>query len=356
MKVNTHENEAITAALAPVERAVLALNSTQIQRDLMELATKHATITEIKDTTGRDQCHRAAMEVKKARAAIAQAAKDARDDATQFSKAVIAEEKRLIALIEPEENRLLGLRNGWDAEQERIKAEAEAKERARVEAIQDRINAIAAFENTARQCRTAAATQRIMESLSKTDMTGMDEFDDQAQHTFTTAQGAIQQMIDTRTAEEAERDRIKAEQEAEAARLAAERVEIERLRVQAEEAAKARREAEAAKARIEAQKLAEERAALDAARAEFEQRQRAHDEAKQVEAAEAVNPASEPGPQGPSHILIDNDGEVPLIGEHEPFTPTAHGLICGIASEFHVTFLQAQAWLVLRADEIKTAE
>ncbi|MFX8160626.1 hypothetical protein ABTL01_19900, partial [Acinetobacter baumannii] len=70
------------------------------------------------------------MTLANARIAISKAGKEARDDATKFSKAVIEEEKRLIAIIEPEEDRLRGLRDAWDAEREREKlANAEAEKR-----------------------------------------------------------------------------------------------------------------------------------------------------------------------------------------------------------------------------------
>ena len=70
---------------------------------------------------GRDQCHAAAMAALKARTAVVNAAKSARADATAFSRAVIAEEARLVALIEPEEIRLKCATRSDDAEQERIK-------------------------------------------------------------------------------------------------------------------------------------------------------------------------------------------------------------------------------------------
>lgn len=78
------------------------------------------------------ECHSAAMAATKARTAIVQAGKAARDDATRFSKAVIAEEARLIAIIQPEESRLKVLRDEWDAKEAREKAaKAEAGTAAR---------------------------------------------------------------------------------------------------------------------------------------------------------------------------------------------------------------------------------
>ena len=80
MEVTQAEQTAISAAMPPAERAALALNSTQTERDLLALATKHASIQVIKDKAGRDQAHGAAMEVKRARTTIERTGKEARDD------------------------------------------------------------------------------------------------------------------------------------------------------------------------------------------------------------------------------------------------------------------------------------
>ena len=106
--------------------------------------------------------------------------KEARDDATKVSKAIIAEQNRLVAIIEPEEQRLQALRDAWDTEQEKIKEAAAAAERYRVEQIIGRIEAIKGFVRMAMDCRTSAAVQRLQEGLAKVDLTGMDEFEAQA--------------------------------------------------------------------------------------------------------------------------------------------------------------------------------
>ena len=66
------------------------------------------------------------MAALKARTAVTNAAKEARADATAFSRAVIARGGPAGRLIEPEEIRLKSLRDAYDAEQERIKREAGA--------------------------------------------------------------------------------------------------------------------------------------------------------------------------------------------------------------------------------------
>lgn len=387
MEVTQAEQTAVSAAMPPAERAALALNSSQTERDLRELAAKHASIQAIKDDAGREQAHRAAMEVKRARTAIEKTAKEARDDATKFSKAVIAEQNRLVAIIEPEEQRLLTLRDGWDVEQEKAREAAAAAERFRVEQIMGRIDAIKGFERMARDCRTSGAVRRLQEAMSKIDMTGMQEFEAQALQAYGEVEVAVKQILVQRQADEAERARIKAEHEAEAARLAAERAELERQRVEA-----------AAKANAEADRLAKERAALEAARIEFEQRQKAHEAreraeqearerseqqaqeeaARAAEAAAATAALSVQVALESKPVLIDEDGDVPLIADLsatpefiepaalasaakaamaaeklEVAVPSAAQLIYAVAETFGVSVRDAQDWLIQRAVEIE---
>ena len=119
-----------STALTVTARAALALGSDRARTDLAALIAKSAAINEIKNAIGRDQCHSAAMALVRTRTNIAKTGKAARDDATKFSKAVIAEENSLLAITAPEEARLLALRDTWDDAQAKEKAEAERKERA----------------------------------------------------------------------------------------------------------------------------------------------------------------------------------------------------------------------------------
>lgn len=131
-----------TMELTVPARAQLALNSNKTRADLTELVKKSVNIHEIKNTAGRTECHAAAMVLVKARTAIANTGKAARDDATKFSKAVIAEENALIAITEAEEKRLITLRDEWDAKIAVIKAAEEQAEREQAAKIQARIDAL----------------------------------------------------------------------------------------------------------------------------------------------------------------------------------------------------------------------
>ena len=235
------------APLTLQTRAALALNSTHTERDLRALAVKNVTITQVIDKVSRQQCHSAAMELKTARTTIARVSKDARDDAVAFQKAIIAEEKRLIAIVEPEELRLIGIRDDYDAVQERIKRDEEARERTRITAIHERISEIRSFSTLAAQCRTAARVAELLVKLQAFDMEGFEEFSEEAATVHAATVSGVTFVHDEKVAEEVERARVKAQQEADAAAL---------------------KEAQEEHAAIAAQ-LAADRAALERERAEL---------------------------------------------------------------------------------------
>lgn len=233
--------------LAPTARALVALKSTKTEQDLLAMAAKHTGLVEIKDKAGREQVHGAAMELMRARTTVKRLADEVRDDAKKFNAAVIAEEKRLTAIVEPEELRLKALRDAYDTEQERIKREAEEKERARVLALGARIQEIRSFARLAQDCRSSDAVRRLIDRLGGLDMTGFDEFEAEAINVLTETRQQVENTLNTRVATEAEAARLKAERE-------------ELARQQAE--AKQKAEELAAQQKAEADKLAEERAAF----------------------------------------------------------------------------------------------
>lgn len=128
--------------LALPERAALALGSAKTEADLVALVKQSADIVAVIDKDGREQCHRMAMNLRTARTTIEGVAKAAREDATKFSKAVIAEENRLLAITADEEARIFKLRDDFDAVLAAEKAEKARIEAERVGAIQDRIQAL----------------------------------------------------------------------------------------------------------------------------------------------------------------------------------------------------------------------
>ena len=258
--------------LTLVERASTALTSATHEQAIKDLVLKSAGISEVKNADGREQCHSAMMALKTARTTIEKAGKAAREDATAFSKAIIAEEKRLIELAEPEERRLAALRDAWD---EKIKAEKEAKAaaaRARIASLQSAIELIrgAAISMTGKSSEEVEAKIDATKAIEIGDR--FEEFTDEAKAAKAYAMSSLCDLLIRTLAQESEAARIKAERE-ELARLKAEAAERERI---AEEKAESERKAAAAARAAEDARIARERAAA----------QREIDEANRKAAAE----------------------------------------------------------------------
>ena len=267
----TADSDVQTALVPVAERAALALASTKTEEHLKTLATKHQTITVIKDKAGREQAHNAAMELQKARTTIEKIAKEARDDATKFSKAVIAEEKRLIAITEAEEKRLFAVRDTWDAEQERIRQAKVLAEQQRVERINAAIASIAAIPVNLTYAKADVISAAIaeLESLSIVEEF-YEEFTEKAVFTRGESLQALTTLYGAASEREAEAKRIAEE----GARLAAERAELDRQRAEIEQQRRAQEEAAAraaAEAALAAQRALDEASAK--AKREAEQRE-----------------------------------------------------------------------------------
>lgn len=252
------------AALPPADRALIVLNSTKTEADLRAMVEEAAGITEIKDKTGREQAHRMGMRLKTARTTIQKTGKAAREDATAFCNAVLTEEKRLIAITQAEETRVLGLRDAFDEKLEAERRAAEARRAeilGKIQGIRDlptalrsassaeiaaEREALAAFEPSADvfgdlldDCKAAMA-----EACTK-----LDELHGQAvaeEERAAAAEAERRRIQEALAAERAAMEAERAAIEAERARIAAERAELEALR------AAAQRAAEEAKAAAEA--------------------------------------------------------------------------------------------------------
>lgn len=271
-------------ALTVIERAAVALNSAENKAKLQELVAQSVSIVEIKNAAARDQCHSAAMALRTRRTDIRKTGKDARDDATKFSKAIIAEEDSLVAIIEPEEQRLIALRDEWDEAREaekRARAEAEAR---RVQVIRD---AIEDFRRAPGGC-PATSSEMIddhADDLARSPITleAYMEFAGEAEAARDVAVAALREMANKARAREADEARIKAEM-LELARLRAEHEERERQAAaeRAEQERKAREALEAEEARLRAER-AEEEAKLRAQREAEEAKLRAEREAHEAQ-------------------------------------------------------------------------
>lgn len=256
-----------TTELTLPQRAAVALGAAEHEKQLILLVEESKTITEIKNADARTQCHAAYMKLKNARVAIAAVSKTAREDATAFSKAVISEERRLIAITEAEEGRLQLIRDQWDADRE---AERQAKikaEQERVAAIQARIEHIRSLP-TFEVGKSAVAIQDTIDGLASNELAEADyqEFLTRAGEVRAAALVQLQGILNAAVQAEAEAARLKAERE-ELARL---RAESEARRLEAE--AKAAAEHAAAQAELQAARD-KHNAEVAAQRAELERQQ-----------------------------------------------------------------------------------
>jgi len=263
----------MTTELTLPERAAVALGTAKHEKELLELVEQSKSITEIKN-------------------------KDARDDATKFSKAVIAEEDRLVALIEPDETRLIALRDVWDAEREaerQAKLEAEQK---RVGDIRSRIADMAAIP-TMMVGKSSEAIAIAIESLEATEITldTHQEFAGEGEmakiatldklREMWVAQAAVE-LAAAEAARQAELDRIERERVAEANRLEAKRLADLAAAMEVEAQLARDRQALADKQAREKREAveAEQRAANERAAAAMRAEQQAHEQRMASERAE----------------------------------------------------------------------
>lgn len=247
-------------ALTVVERAAVALGTSEHEKNLIALTTKYSDITKIVNGAGRDQVHAAYMELKNARTAIINAGKTAREDAVAFQKAVIAESDRLAQIVEPEQGRLQKLRDDFDVEREREKQAKAAAEKDRVDGIRNLIDEI---KTCPAECvgRSAVEIQGAIDMMEAHEITFEEfaEFAGEAEMAKIAALAKLNDALVAQQAHEAVQERIKAER-AELERLRAEAEERERIAAaaRAEEERKACEQREAEEARLRAEREAHE--------------------------------------------------------------------------------------------------
>jgi hypothetical protein len=333
----------VSKELTVIERAAIALGADEGEKELIALSKKYTDIVEIKNPAGRSQCHAAAMELADTRIVTDKKGKAAREDANAFQKAVIAEVARRVAIIKPEEDRLLALRDEWDearAAEKRAALEAEQK---RVDGIKARIesfmlDAMKAAHGSAAQIDAEAT--RISETVIS-----LDEFGE-----FT---GEAQDKRDRTVRWLRERHPFAVEHEAEQERLAVERAEFERQRAEQEEKdrfAAAVRAAEEAGIKAERAEIKRQQDEIAAAKAEQERIAReareaaeAEERRKQEEADAAARAAEQKAAE--EQAAAATEAAIRAHAEFLKTGPSAAEIIDAIAEEFAVTDVAALQWL-----------
>jgi hypothetical protein len=290
-----------SVAILPVtERAVAALGQKERETELVTLAASTLDIVEITNDAGYKQVRGARLALKNIRVEIRAAGKAARDDATKFSKAVIAEEDRLVGLIEPEETRLSVLEGEHEkkeaaAEQARVDAEV-----ARQEALQARVDALRALPNGASLLTAAEVQTKIDAARALVVDESFDEKQDLAAAALVVSIHALVGIHVERVAHEAAQ-----------AKLAADLADLERLRVEdaqrkadqaeADRKAQVARDAEAKRhadqllqqAADAAKEAADRQAIIDANNARVEAAQKAAQAALDAEAKRQADERAE---------------------------------------------------------------
>ena len=334
-------------ALTVVERASVALGSSALEIHLTDLVKKHADITAIANKDGREQVHAAAMVLRKQRTTIAAAGKGARDDAAKFCKAVIDEEKRLIGLIEPEEDRLIKLRDDWDAEREAEKQAAIAKEAMRRKHIKEMIDAIrnTVFVSPRESSASIEAIIAATESLDVSEAI-YEEFAPAAARAKAEALESLRETLDLAKFNEADQARIKAEQDAAAAQLAAERAEMERQLAEAQEQTRIAAEKAEAERKEAAAKLEAERAEAEAKAAAERAAAQAKADADAREVAEKLRIEHEKAHTEALRKAVEEAAAARK--KREGVAPEAEVLVSIIAEAYDVSNEAARGWLGLR--------
>lgn len=285
----------MSTELTVAQRASVALGSTEHERKLQELAKQSTEIVAITNPASYTQLHAARMVLKNERIGLEKLGKAARDDATKFSKAVIVEQARLIAIIEPEEIRLEEIQRAHDERVALEKAAREQAERERVERIQAAIQEIKMADAGLTVLSGSVAIAATLENLKAAPVDEQfAEFKAEAEQAKVLAVLRLNALHAGALEYEAEQRRVKEERE-ELARLKA--AEDLRQREAAErEAAEIRARAEAdaqARAKIAAEEAAANERIAAQARAAQAEIDRLANEARARQAAEDARQQAE---------------------------------------------------------------
>lgn len=262
------KNKEITGSditlLAPVDRAAIVLDSTKTEQDLNALVVKSKEITIVNNPAGRDEAHRAGMTLKNARISIDKTGKKVREDAQAFSVAVIAEAKRLIGVVEAEENRVFALRDNYDEKVKAEKEKADRIEKERIDRIHFLISEIAklpeiSFRDNSEDIRNAL--DELQDHVIDEDRYG--EFVVNAMSARDLAVGQLEALLSAAMVAEEEAERV----EQAAALVAEQQKELADKKAAAEAEMIAMREQFDKETALAREQIAKERAELEAARA-----------------------------------------------------------------------------------------
>jgi hypothetical protein len=276
----------------------LAIQSINIPKEygvtdakLAELAAKYKDLQEIKDPASRAMAAGGRRECRELRVAVEHKRKELKADALEFGRRVDGEAKRITESLREIEDPLDALIKADETRREeerqaklRVIAEAEAKERARVDEIKGRIES--RYGDSALLSLHSLPSQGILERIQQeeviTEADGFAEFAEEArrrQIEFTDKAGELHGAKAEAEAE-AERQRLEAEKLAEERRQFEEEQRLAREKAEAEQTARQekerqeREERERSESALQA-RIREERESIEAERRQLREEQEA---------------------------------------------------------------------------------
>lgn len=259
----------------------------QTEAALAELRQRMANVTyDVTTTKGMAVAKADRAEVRSLRTNLEAKRKEIKAPALSHCKLIDDEAKRITAellkLETPIDEQIKAEENRKEAE----RAAREAAEKARLTTIHGRIASITTYVALAHECRTAARVQSLIDKLQAMRIgiteAEFEELLGEAQSAYVNTNVRLMEIHAVKFAEEAERERIKAEQQAAAEKLAEERAafaaqqtaaKAEADRLQAERLAQIAKEVEQQAAQRKAEQAEVERvtrANREAARLEAE--------------------------------------------------------------------------------------
>ena len=285
--------------------AVVTFDITEADVEKMGDTYYKLKIDGIKDTEGYGTVDDARKVVKKARIAATKRGTATRADAILYQKAVLAQERRLVSLLQPIEDYLKSETGRIDNEKARLKAEEERVEQERRAKIEKAINGIEGIAHDLAFLTVEDLTKRLdkLYAIEITDTEFAESIDDAkaavARGVFAVGQQiVIRQKIDKETedrqVEEKRLATIRAEQEEERKRLdAINRAQAKKevvLQAEKDKLADDQRKAQEKIEREEFERETKEKALIAAKTAEV---QRVKDEEAQKKRAIALLPDKE---------------------------------------------------------------
>lgn len=274
--------------LAPLRKQDVAI--AKMAEEFMPLRVKDHT-----DERGVKAVHEARMVCVKTRTAVEKTRKELKADSLEYGRKVDAEAKRITAMIEPIEKHLEEQEAIVTREKERIKALAEAKRKAALDARISKLTAVGCVLNPS--MIEVMSDEKFAEIIAEATQLKADKERAAAEKLAVEAaekQRQAEEAARNRAELEAQRKQLEEERRKHEAEAAAERAKLEALRQEQERERKAAERRAEELQRERDQKAAEERAVLAAQQRKLDEERRAIEvENARREAAEKVRRETE---------------------------------------------------------------